>query len=165
MWSVHLGTGGKYEPWLWKPPSIELQLRDRLQDHLYDIQKDHNTNVARHWNDIHHKDVSGLVIQAVEKIVSLVRGGDKFKILCNREVYWIFLTLGYRQVWISSRMSLIIMSEFLYRSTWVKSRVFMIIPIGCTTICFWDNEICHSPLWSKSIPVEVTMCTTTLVKD
>lgn len=66
------------------------RLLDRLHDHLYDIEKNHNTNVARHWNDKHQKGVSNLVIQAIERIVLPARGGDKFRILCKREVYWIF---------------------------------------------------------------------------
>lgn len=66
------------------------RLKDRLYDHLYDIEKDHATNVARHWNSVHHKDTSSLVIQGIDKIVKLPRGGDKFSILCKREVHWIF---------------------------------------------------------------------------
>lgn len=68
------------------------RLKDRLYDHLYDIEKDHATNVARHWNQIHQKDTSSLVIQGIDKIVKPLRGGDKFfcSILCKREVRWIF---------------------------------------------------------------------------
>lgn len=66
------------------------KLRDRLYDHLYDIDRNHPTNIARHWNDYHNKDVSSLVIQGMEKIVGPLRGGDKLKILCRQEVHWIF---------------------------------------------------------------------------
>lgn len=66
------------------------RFRDRLHDHLYDIEKDRLTNVARHCNSVHHKDVSNLFIQGIERIVTPVRGGDMFQLLCKREVYWIF---------------------------------------------------------------------------
>lgn len=66
------------------------RLRDRLYDHLYDIEKEHATNIARHWVDIHFKDTSSLTIQGIEKIVKPPRGGDKFGILCKQEVRWIF---------------------------------------------------------------------------
>lgn len=66
------------------------RLKDRLCDHLYDIEKDHNTNVARHWNLTHSKDTFSLHIQGIEKIICPVRGGDKFRLLCRREVFWIF---------------------------------------------------------------------------
>ena len=74
------------------------RLRDRLSDHLYDIDKNHNTNVARHWNNVHDKNISSLSIQGIERIVCPVRGGDRFKLLCKREVYCIF-HLNSRQPW------------------------------------------------------------------
>lgn len=65
-------------------------LKDRLYDHLYDIEKNKSTNVAKHWNLIHFKDVTSLSIQGVERIVTPKRGGDKFRTLCKLEVFWIF---------------------------------------------------------------------------
>lgn len=67
------------------------RLKDRLYNHLYDIEKNHNTSVARHWNDIHNKNTSSLSIQAIDKILRPPRGGDKFNLLCKREVRWIFI--------------------------------------------------------------------------
>ena len=49
------------------------RLRDRLS--LYDIEKDHNTNVAKHWNNVHDKNISSLSIQGMERIVCPARGG------------------------------------------------------------------------------------------
>lgn len=69
---------------------MTCRLRDRMYDHLHDIEKDRLTNVAKHWILVHHKDVSSLSIQGIEKIMTPVRGGDKFQLLCKREVYWIF---------------------------------------------------------------------------
>lgn len=66
------------------------RLRDRLYDHLYDIEKDRLTNVAKHWIFAHQKDVTSLHIQGIEKIVTPTRGGDRFQLLCKRKVYWIF---------------------------------------------------------------------------
>ena len=66
------------------------RLKDRLRDHLYDIDKNHDTNVARHWNITHCKDISSLTVQGMEKMITPIRGGDKFRNLCRREVFWIF---------------------------------------------------------------------------
>lgn len=66
------------------------RLKDRLYDHLFDIEKNRPTNVAKHWNLIHFKDTSSLSIQGIEKIVTPKRGGDRFRMLCKREVFWIF---------------------------------------------------------------------------
>lgn len=65
-------------------------LNDQLYDHLFDIEKNRPTNVTKHWNSIHFKDTSSLFIQGIEKIVTPERGGDRFRMLCKREVFWIF---------------------------------------------------------------------------
>lgn len=52
--------------------------------------RNHSMNVAKHWNRCHNKDVTSLFIQGVEKVVLPKRGGDKFRMLCKKEVYWIF---------------------------------------------------------------------------
>lgn len=66
------------------------RLKDRLYDHLRDIEKNHYANVAKHWNIVHNKDVSSLFIQGIEAIVTPPRGGDRFRALCKGEVYYIF---------------------------------------------------------------------------
>lgn len=66
------------------------RLRDCLHDHLYDIEKNHSTNVARHWVQHHKKNVPSHVIQGMEKITMPTRGGDKFGILCRKEAFRIF---------------------------------------------------------------------------
>lgn len=66
------------------------RLRDRLHDHLYNTEKEILTNVSKHWVYTHHKDTSSLTIQGIEKIITPVRGGDRFQLLCKREVLWIF---------------------------------------------------------------------------
>lgn len=38
------------------------RLKDQLYDHLHDIEKNKSTNVAKHWNLIHFKDVTSLSI-------------------------------------------------------------------------------------------------------
>lgn len=47
--------------------------------------------MAKHWNECHNKDVTNLCIQGVEKIVMPNRGGEEFRILCKKEVFWIFI--------------------------------------------------------------------------
>lgn len=66
------------------------RLRDCLRDHLYDISTNKNTNVARHWNNVHFRDTSSLAIQGMEQVTTPIRGGDRFRSLCKREVFWIF---------------------------------------------------------------------------
>ena len=66
------------------------RLRDRLRDHLYDISTNKKTNAARHWNTEHFQDTSSLVIQGMENVKTPIRGGNKFRALCKREVFWIF---------------------------------------------------------------------------
>lgn len=51
-------------------------MKDRLYDHLYGIKKNKSTNVAKHWNLVHNKDIASLSIQGVEKIVTPIRGGE-----------------------------------------------------------------------------------------
>lgn len=58
---------------------------------ISDMEKDHATNVARHWNEFHQKDTSSLVIQGIDKIVRPPRDGDKFYILCKQEVRGIII--------------------------------------------------------------------------
>lgn len=65
------------------------RLRDRLKDHLYNIEKEHGTNVARHFNNAHRGDISALQIQGIEKFV-VSRRGDLFRTLCKCEVFLIF---------------------------------------------------------------------------
>lgn len=66
------------------------RLKDRLYDHLFDTEKNKSTNVANHWNSVHFKDTSSLSVQGIEKTVTPARGGDKFRMLCKRKVFWIF---------------------------------------------------------------------------
>lgn len=63
------------------------RLKDRLYDHLYDIEKNRPTNVAKHCNLVHFKDTSSLYIQGIEKIVVPKSGGDRFRVLCKRKVF------------------------------------------------------------------------------
>lgn len=66
------------------------RLRDRLRDQLYDISINKKTNVARHWNMVHSKNTSSLVIQGIENVKTPIRGGNRLRLLCKREVFWIF---------------------------------------------------------------------------
>lgn len=66
------------------------RLRDRLNDHIGNIDRKQTTYVARHFNHVHGGDTSLLQIQGIEKINTSRGGGNKFRILCEREVFWIF---------------------------------------------------------------------------
>lgn len=63
-------------------------LRDRFYEHVYSVQKNEITNVAKHFRESHAGDISAMKVQVIEKIRTPKRGGD---ILCCREVFWIFL--------------------------------------------------------------------------
>lgn len=66
------------------------RLRDGLHDHVYDTEKEHNTNVARHFNGTHGGDTSLIQIQGIERVAILRGSGDRFRLLCKCEVFWIF---------------------------------------------------------------------------
>lgn len=66
------------------------RLKDRLHNHLYDGERNRSTNVAKHWNLNHFKDISNLFIQGIKKIVVPNRGGDRFRALCKCKFFWIF---------------------------------------------------------------------------
>lgn len=61
-----------------------------LRDHIYDTTKNHDTSIARHFNDHHIGNTMAIRIQALKKVVISRIGGDRFRSLCKREVYWIF---------------------------------------------------------------------------
>lgn len=42
--------------------------RDRLHDHVCDIQKNHSTNIANHFNRSHGGDLAALQIQGIERV-------------------------------------------------------------------------------------------------
>lgn len=46
------------------------RLRDRLNDHIGNIDRKQATNVARHFNNFHGGDTSLLQIQGIEKIIT-----------------------------------------------------------------------------------------------
>lgn len=70
--------------------STTRRLLDRLQDHVYDTEKEHGTSVVRHFNKLHGGDTTLLQIQGIERVVTPRRGGDNFGILCKRSFLDIF---------------------------------------------------------------------------
>lgn len=62
--------------------------RDPIDVGIVNVHAAPIRNIAIHWN-LCYKDTSSLCIQRVEKILSK-RGGNKFRLLCKREIYWIF---------------------------------------------------------------------------
>lgn len=65
------------------------RLRDRFREHLVDKRGLKSTNVAHHFNSMHGGDVSLVHMQMVERVKASSRG-DVFRLLCKREVFWIF---------------------------------------------------------------------------
>lgn len=67
------------------------RLRDRFYEHVYSVQKNKTTNVARHFRGFHAGYTSAMKVQVIEKIRTPERGGDIFRTLCHKAVFWIFL--------------------------------------------------------------------------
>lgn len=65
-------------------------LRDRLHNHIYNLEKEHGTNAARHFNETHGGDVTLLQIQGIEKVTTPRRGDDSFRILFKWEVFFLY---------------------------------------------------------------------------
>ena len=65
------------------------ELRTRITEHKSDIRtKDEKSPIARHFNNTGH-DICTLRFQGIEYINPLKRGGDRDKLLLQREAYWI----------------------------------------------------------------------------
>lgn len=54
------------------------RLSDRLRDHLQNIKSNMQTNVTKHFLDLHAKSTDSLKIQIIECVDRLIRGGDGF---------------------------------------------------------------------------------------
>lgn len=64
-------------------------LKQRISEHKSSIRrKDENYPVACHFNDLSHP-LSSLRFQGIEQ-VTLHRGGDIDRKLCQRELFWIY---------------------------------------------------------------------------
>lgn len=66
------------------------RLQDRFYEHVSSIDKKKSTNVGKHFNQHHGGDRSSLGVQVIDKIRPSNTWGDAFRLLCRREVYWIF---------------------------------------------------------------------------
>lgn len=66
------------------------ELRIRINEHKSNIRNhDIKSPVARHFNECGH-DVCTLRFQGIELVKPLKRGGDRERLLLQREAYWIF---------------------------------------------------------------------------
>lgn len=54
------------------------------------IKGEQSTNVACHFNSRHGGNLSFVQVQIIEKVKTPWKGGDIFRRLCKREVFWIF---------------------------------------------------------------------------
>lgn len=70
--------------------SSMLEDHDHLRDHVYDTFKHKDTSVTRHFSEHHMENTMAIRVQAVEKVGTARRGGDRFRSLCKGKVYWIF---------------------------------------------------------------------------
>lgn len=67
------------------------KLKERFYEHKYAIRvKNDDYPMAKHYKDVHHSDPSSLKIQGVEIVKTSIRGGDKLKLLLQRETFWIW---------------------------------------------------------------------------
>ena len=86
----------KYVVYLLKCPcgfcyvgKTKRELKTRIIEHKSNIRnKDEKSPVARHFNTTKH-DICTLRFQGIEVVNPLKRGGDRDKLLLQREAYWI----------------------------------------------------------------------------
>ena len=86
----------KYVVYLLKCPcgfcyvgKTKRELKTRIIEHKSNIRnKDEKSPVARHFNNIKH-DICTLRFQGIEVVKPLKRGGDRDRVLLQREAYWI----------------------------------------------------------------------------
>ena len=65
------------------------ELRIRINEHKSNIRnKDEKSPVARHFNEAGHT-VCDLRFQGIEVVKPIKRGGNREKLLLQREAYWI----------------------------------------------------------------------------
>lgn len=66
------------------------RLKDRVAEHKYAIRcNNEDYPMARHFNSAHNGDASLLQVEALEHVQTPPRGGDRLKLLLQRETYWI----------------------------------------------------------------------------
>lgn len=67
------------------------KLKERFYEHKYAIRiQNEDYPMAKHYKDAHHSDPSSLKIQGIEIVKTSIRGGDKLKLLLQRETFWIW---------------------------------------------------------------------------
>ena len=65
------------------------ELRTRITEHKSNIRtKDEKSPIARHFNSIGH-DICTMRFQGIESVNPLKRGGDRDRLLLQREAFWI----------------------------------------------------------------------------
>ena len=86
----------KYVVYLLKCPcgfcyvgKTKRELKTRIIEHKSNIRnKDEKSPVARHFNNIKH-DICTLRFQGIEVVNPMKRGGDRDRLLLQREAFWI----------------------------------------------------------------------------
>lgn len=66
------------------------RLKDRFSEHKYAIRTQNpNYPMAQHFKSLGHTNINQLTVMAIEVIPPNIRGGDRLKLLSQRETYWI----------------------------------------------------------------------------
>lgn len=67
------------------------KLKERFAEHKYAIRtKNIDYPMAKHFRDSGHVNINDLKVMVLEVVEKNIRGGDRLKLLLQRETYWIY---------------------------------------------------------------------------
>ncbi len=65
--------------------------KDRISEHKNAIRKANlDYPMAKHFQNVHHSNPEGLMVEGLETIKKNIRGGDRLKSLLQRETFYIY---------------------------------------------------------------------------
>ncbi len=100
-------------------------LTDRISEHKNAIKKDNlDYPMAKHFQNVHNSNPEGQMVEGLETIKKNVRGGDRLKLLLQRETLYIYIYIyiwftGHSVPWVEWRnrfqsFSVIVLSVYIY---------------------------------------------------
>lgn len=67
------------------------RLKDRVSEHKNAIRKANlDYPIAKHFQNVHNSNPEGLMVEGLEMIKKSIRGGDRLKLLLQRETFYIY---------------------------------------------------------------------------
>ena len=69
----------------------KCRLKDRVSEHKYAIRKaNFDYPMAKHFFEAHDSNPGSLMVEGLESIQKNIRGGDRLKLLLQRETFYIY---------------------------------------------------------------------------